>query len=151
MSVKVENWVSKTEGTVFVEAECKTCSDAYGCLKFVTCGRTYVAVVFSLPVVGTASTRSVYGVSSKRVRVAPTILLPASPINLVRHYSGDRSFCAIDASCCTDYANTPSSTVGIHMLVLPVSELPRCNTTTTLTRVRMATVTTTYATRTNVL
>lgn len=58
-SVKVENCVSKTEGTAFVEAECRTCSDAYGWLKLPTCGRTYVTVVFSLPVVGTASTRSV--------------------------------------------------------------------------------------------
>lgn len=85
------------------------------------------------------------------MRVAPTIVLSTSPINLVRHYSGDRNLCAIDASWCTDYANTPSSTVGMHILALPVSELPRCNATTTLTRVRMVTVTTTYATRTNVL
>lgn len=140
-----------TEGTVLVEAECKTCSDAYGWFKLPTRGRTYVTVMLSLSVVGTASTRSVYGVLSKRVRVAPTIRLSTSPGNLVVHYSGDRLFCAIDASWCTDYANTPSSTVGIHMLALPVSVMYTCNVTTVGTRSRMSAVSTTYATRTSVL
>lgn len=98
VTVKGEVCVVKTEGTILVETECKTCSDAYGCFKLVTCGRTYVAVIFSVPVVGTASTRSVYGIGPKRVRVAPTMRLSAPPGNLVRHYPGDRLFCAMDAS-----------------------------------------------------
>lgn len=150
VTVKGEVYVVKTEGTAFVETECKTRSDAYGRLKLSSCGRTYVTVIFSVSVVGTASTRSVYGIGSKRVRVAPTIRLSASPGNLVRHYSGDRLLWAIDASCCTDYTNTPPSTVGIHMFALPVSMLPRCDLTTVGTRTRIMAVSTTYATRTSV-